>query len=172
MKRILSIIMAAVMVMVLAVPAFAAEVGLLDFTTTDMEGNTVTEEIFSGYDLTMVNIWATWCGYCVEEMPELARLKKMLPENVNLITICDDAAIETELTNEILKSSGANFQTLKTTDDMYTQLLGYVYAFPTTFFLNSEGVPVVQPLTGVPSMENAADAYYTIIEQVLKLMEE
>ncbi|MBP3651821.1 MAG: TlpA family protein disulfide reductase [Clostridia bacterium] len=170
MKKILSIIM--VLVMLLAAAASAAEVGLTNFTTTDMEGNTVTQEIFSGYDLTMVNIWATWCGYCVEEMPELAKLKKMLPENVNLITICDDAAYETELTQQILRESGANFQTLKTTEDMYTQLLAYVYAFPTTFFVNSEGIPVVQPLTGVPSMENAADAYYTIIEQILKLMEE
>lgn len=158
--------------MMLAVSASAAEVGLTNFTTTDMEGNTVTQDIFADYDLTMVNIWATWCGYCVEEMPELAKLKKMLPENVNLITICDDAAYETELTQQILRESGANFQTLKTTDDMYTQLLAYVYAFPTTFFVNSEGIPVVQPLTGVPSMENAADAYYTIIEQVLNLMEE
>lgn len=170
MKRILSIIM--VLMMMLAVSASAAEVGLTNFTTTDMEGNTVTQDIFADYDLTMVNIWATWCGYCVEEMPELAKLKKMLPENVNLITICDDAAYETELTQQILRESGANFQTLKTTDDMYTQLLAYVYAFPTTFFVNSEGIPVVQPLTGVPSMENAADAYYTIIEQVLNLMEE
>lgn len=170
MKKILSIIM--VLVMLLAAAASAAEVGLTNFTTTDMEGNTVTQEIFSGYDLTMVNIWATWCGYCVEEMPELAKLKNMLPENVNLITICDDAAYETELTQQILRESGANFQTLKTTEDMYTQLLAYVYAFPTTFFVNSEGIPVVQPLTGVPSMENAADAYYTIIEQILKLMEE
>lgn len=170
MKKILSIIM--VLVMLLAAAASAAEVGLTNFTTTDMEGNTVTQEIFSGYDLTMVNIWATWCGYCVEEMPELTKLKKMLPENVNLITICDDAAYETELTQQILRESGANFQTLKTTEDMYTQLLAYVYAFPTTFFVNSEGIPVVQPLTGVPSMENAADAYYTIIEQILKLMEE
>lgn len=170
MKKILSIIM--VLVMLLAAAASAAEVGLTNFTTTDIEGNTVTQEIFSGYDLTMVNIWATWCGYCVEEMPELAKLKKMLPENVNLITICDDAAYETELTQQILRESGANFQTLKTTEDMYTQLLAYVCAFPTTFFVNSEGIPVVQPLTGVPSMENAADAYYTIIEQILKLMEE
>ena len=170
MKILLSIIL--MTVMLLTVSASAAEVGLTNFTTTDMEGNTVTQEIFADYDLTMVNIWATWCGYCVEEMPELAKLKKMLPENVNIITICDDAAYEPELTQQILRESGANFQTLKTTEDMYTQLLAYVYAFPTTFFVDSEGIPVVQPLTGVPSMENAADAYYTIIEQVLKLMEE
>jgi len=169
MKRILSIIM--ILVLMLAVSASAAEVGLTDFTTTDMEGNTVTESIFADYDLTMVNVWATWCGYCIEEMPALAELKNMLPDNVNLITICDDAEYEPELVKKILDESGANFQTLKTTEDMYTQLLAYVYAFPSTFFVDSEGVPVVQPLTGVPSLENAAEAYYKIIEQVLELME-
>ena len=169
MKKILAIMMA--LILMLAVSASAAEVGLTDFTTTDMEGNIVTQSIFADYDLTMVNIWATWCGYCVEEMPELAKLKDMLPENVNIITICDDAEYEPELVKQILDESGANFQTLKTTEEMYSQLLAYVYAFPTTFFVNSEGIPVVQPLTGVPSMENAAEAYYSIIEQVLELME-
>lgn len=169
MKRILSIIIA---LLLLIAATASAEVGLTDFSTVDMEGNTVTEEIFADYDLTMVNIWATWCGYCIEEMPELAKLKKMLPSNVNLITICDDAVYEPELTSQILKESGANFQTLKTTDEMYAQLLNNVYAFPTTIFLDNNGLPVTQPLTGVPSMENAADAYYTIIEQVLKLTEE
>lgn len=137
-----------------------------------MEGHQVTEEIFSSYDLTMVNIWATWCSYCIEEMPELAELKKMLPENVNLITICDDASYEEALTKEILSSAGANFQTLKPTEAMYEQLLSDVYAFPTTYFLDSQGIPVIQPVTGVPSLDNAAEAYYAIITQVLTLLEE
>jgi len=169
MKKILSIIM--VLSMLLALSASAAEVGLTDFTTTDMEGNTVTEEIFADYDMTMVNVWATWCGYCIEEMPDLAKLKDMLPDNVNLITVCDDADYEPELTRKILEESGANFQTLKITEEMYTSLLAYVYSFPTTFFVDSKGVPVVQPIIGVPSLENAADAYYNIIEQVLEIME-
>ena len=169
MKKTFSIIMA--LILILAVTASAAEVGLTDFTTTDMEGNIVTDSIFENYDLTMVNIWATWCGYCVEEMPELAKLKNMLPENVNMITICDDAEYDPELVKKILDESGANFQTLKTTEEMYSQLLAYVYAFPTTFFVDNKGIPVVQPLTGVPSIENASEAYYTIIEQVLNLIE-
>jgi len=169
MKRILSIIMS--LVMLLAASASALEVGLTDFTTTDMDGNTVTEEIFADYDLTMVNVWATWCGYCVDEMPDLAKLKDMLPENINLITVCDDADVEPELAQRILQESGANFQTLKITEDMYNSLLAYVYSFPTTFFLDSRGVPVVQPIMGVPSLENAAEAYYSIIQQVLEMME-
>lgn len=148
-----------------------AEVGLMNFSTQDMEGNEVTQEIFADYDITMVNVWATWCGYCVEEMPELAKLKDMLPENVNLITICDDADVETELAQQILDASGANFQTLKVSEDMRKNFMSQVYAFPTTYFVDSEGTVLVQPLEGVPSLEDVAETYLEIIEQILWLME-
>ena len=115
MKKTLILLLA--LAMLVAAPAALAETsGLTSFNTYDMEAQPVDESIFSGYDLTMVNIWATWCGYCVQEMPELAKLKDMLPENVNLITICDDATVETELAYTILQGTGAtNFQTLMAT---------------------------------------------------------
>ena len=165
MKKLIAILIS---LMLIASLASAQTVGLTDFSTTDMEGNTVTQDIFAPYDMTMVNVWATWCGYCIEEMPAFAEIVNNLPENVNLITICDDAEAEPELVKKILEASNANFQTLIPTDEMYQQLLGYVYAFPTTFFLDSEGVPIVQPLSGVPSLEDPAGAYLKIINGLLK----
>lgn len=177
MKKLLSMLLVLVMLSSFAM----AEVGLTSFKTYDInmkEGETtdmkmVSQDIFKPYDLTMVNIWATWCGYCVQEMPELAKLKDMLPENVNLITICDDAAAETQLAYQILQMTGAtNFPTLMACEDMYDgQLLSNVYAFPTTYFLDSNGMPVGEPVTGVPSLENAAEAYLSIIHEVLAMME-
>lgn len=151
--------------------AACAEVGLMNFSTQDMDGNPVTQDIFSDYDLTMINVWATWCGYCIEEMPELAKLKDMLPENVDLITICDDADIETDLAKQILEASGANFQTLMVSEDMRNDFMSQIYAFPTTYFVDSEGVALIAPIEGVPSLEDTAGAYYQIIEQILMLME-
>lgn len=175
MKKLFAILLALMMLSSFAL----ADIGLTDFKTYDITSaddpaqmRMVSQDIFSGYDLTMVNIWATWCGYCVQEMPELAKLKDMLPENVNLISLCDDASTETELAQEILKLTGAtNFPTLMVTDEMIPQLLMHVYAFPTTCFLDSEGKLVGQPITGVPSLENAADAYLSIVNEVLAGME-
>ena len=147
-----------------------AEAGLTNFVTTDMEGNEVTQDIFADYDLTVVNVWATWCGYCIQEMPELAKLKTMLPENVNFITLCEDAHLEMDLTNEILTLSGSNFQTLIINQEIYDQFLYQVEAFPTTYFLDSKGMPVVDPLIGVPSLESPADAYYARTMRVLSEM--
>ena len=139
----------------------------------DLDGNVVTETIFESYDLTMVNIWATWCGYCVYEMPELARLQNMLPENVNLISICDDAADEPELAASILNASGCSFQTLAASEEMYDQLLGGVYAFPTTYFLDSEGMPVGEPIIGVISLDgDAAELYAGVVQEVLDMLED
>ena len=160
-----------VLVLMLICSSALAETGLTSFSTIDMQGDPVTQDVFSGYDLTMVNIWATWCGYCVREMPDLAALKDMLPENVNLITICDDALSEPELALQILAQSGANFQTLVAVPDMYEQLLGEVYAFPSTYFLDSDGMPVGEPIVGVPSLDDAAETYYSIIQEVLAMME-
>lgn len=170
MKKIAAIVLT---LMLIISAASAQTVGLVDFTTTDMEGNTVTQDIFADYDLTMVYVWSTWCGYCIEEIPAFADLKKALPENANIITICTDADMdpELELTRKILSASNANFQTLLPTEDMYTQLLGYAYASPTTFFVDSQGVPIVQPLFGVPSLDDPAGAYLTIINALLDLME-
>lgn len=171
MKRAMILLLALAM-LVAASAACAEESGLTSFSTYDMEAQPVDESIFSGYDLTMVNIWATWCGYCVQEMPELAKLKDMLPENVNLITICDDATTETELAYNILQQTGAtNFQTLMGTQEIYDQFLYQVYAFPTTYFLDSAGMPVGEPIVGVPDLEDPAGTYYGVIQEVLAMLE-
>ena len=44
----------------------------VSFETTDIDGNPVTsEELFAQHPVTMVNMWTTWCGYCIAEMEEL-----------------------------------------------------------------------------------------------------
>ena len=44
------------------------------FTGTDLEGNTVSSDLFSQSALTMVNVWATYCNPCLREMPALGEL--------------------------------------------------------------------------------------------------
>ena len=51
------------------------------FETTDVDGNPVkSEEIFAQHKITMVNIWATWCGNCVNELTELAEMNRRLAD--------------------------------------------------------------------------------------------
>ena len=45
-----------------------------EFTATGLDGEEVDQSIFTGYDVTMVNVWATFCGPCLSEMPDLGAL--------------------------------------------------------------------------------------------------
>ncbi len=148
-----------------------AEQGLTAFSTTDMEGHAATLDIFADYDLTLVNIWATWCPYCIQEMRCFDELIKMLPENVNFITICTDAADQRSLAQDILRESNANFQTLVADDNLYNQIAAQVTGFPTTLFLNREGKSVAEPIVGALPVENPAALYCDAAVSVLKNLE-
>lgn len=139
------------------------------FSAPDMEGSTQTEAIFSDYDVTMVNIWATWCGYCIVEMPDLQELYENLPENVNLISVCGDADTERELVSEILSEYGVTFTVLEANSDISSSLMSALQAYPTTVFLDSKGRPIGDAQMGVPGYgDSVSDAYMLLINAALE----
>lgn len=73
MKKLFTVIA----LLTLSTLLFAQKAGdKISFTATDFKGNPVTSEIFAKNKLTMVNIWGTFCGPCIREMPDLARINK------------------------------------------------------------------------------------------------
>lgn len=115
-----------------------------EFNGITMEDKEITQEIFSQYDLTMVNIWATWCKPCVNELDELALLYTQLPEKTNLITICVDAADEPKLAKKILDTKEATFDTIVANESI--SFLSTVTALPTTVFIDKEGNIIAIPV--------------------------
>ena len=63
---------------------------LKNFETTTLDGEKFTQDNLKDYDLTVVNVWSTTCGYCIDEMPALEKLKNQLPSNVQFVSICLD----------------------------------------------------------------------------------
>lgn len=59
----------------------------LAFTTRD--GATKQLKDFRGR-VVLVNLWATWCGPCVEEMPSLDRLQARLGTDLTIIALSED----------------------------------------------------------------------------------
>jgi peroxiredoxin len=59
----------------------APQVGdrLANFTLPDLQGHTIQLSDFRG-QVVFVNVWATWCPPCVEEMPTIQRLYDQLHE--------------------------------------------------------------------------------------------
>ena len=54
--------------------ADAAEGILSSFSTQTLTGESADSTILTGHPVTMVNVWATFCGPCIQEMPDLAAL--------------------------------------------------------------------------------------------------
>ena len=122
--------------------------GLLSsFSTTDLEGGAVDQSILEGCELTLVNIWATYCGPCLNEMPDLGELAaEYADQGVQILGLVSDVLnsdgtlsdSQLELAREIVAETGADYRHLVPSADLYG-LLSQIYAVPTTFFVDSEG---------------------------------
>lgn len=152
-------------------PPAAISAGIDDFSVNTLDGGTFNQDDLAKYDLTMVNVWTTWCPYCIEEMPDLAKLYKDLPANVNLVSICADANEELELAKDIVNQEKIPFKALVPDDKMKKSILKNITAYPTTIFLDSEGNVVGQPQVGAPKSKNGiAAGYLEVIKERLKLI--
>jgi len=136
------------------------------FETTDLSGSPVTNSIFAGKDLTVVNVWGTYCNPCIEEMPDLAAWSKEMPENVQLIGIvCDLASLDDadtlETANAILEATGAGCYPSLVANETLMPLLSSVVGVPTTFFVDGEGRMVGNPVVGanVPACRAFVEEY-------------
>ncbi len=136
------------------------------FTATDLEGNTVTESIFAEKDLTVLNIWGTFCNPCVGEMPELGEWAKEMPDNVQMVGLIIDINGEEdtehrELAVDITSNAGAEFTQIIVNQD-FAPILKDVLGVPTTMFIDKEGNIVGDPILGAD-----VDGYKKFVEDYL-----
>lgn len=148
-----------------------SENNLGTFTTQDIYGETVTQEIFADYDLTLVNLFATWCGPCISEMPELSRLHKdMQEQGVNIVAVVLDASYFGEVDPTIVSTAqqldeliDAGFTFMIPDETNLNGRLDSVSAVPESFFVDSEGNMVGEPYVGARDY----NAWKSIIETEL-----
>lgn len=145
------------------------EQGILRFTTTDMDGNQVTsEELFAGNKITMVNVWGTWCGLCMAELGELADIHRRLQEKgCGIIGVQSELGRITEnkieLARELRYANGITYPMVLMPE--YNVHLSTVSTFPTSYFVDSEGRILGEPIIGAQ-----VDLYEQMIDELLKTM--
>ncbi|MGN6711178.1 TlpA family protein disulfide reductase [Anaerocolumna jejuensis] len=134
------------------------------FTAKDLNGNTVTESIFAKKDLTVVNVWGTFCGPCIEEMPELGEWAKSMPDNVQIVGLITDIDGDSDkkhhdLAVQIVSKAKAEFTQIIGNDDL-KDLLSGIIGVPTTFFVDKEGNIIGDPIVGAD-----IDSYIKFVEE-------
>ena len=112
------------------------------FEGTDLDGNTVSQEIFSQSKLTMVNVWATYCNPCLSEMPGLGELaEEYNVSEFQIIGIVSDVweGEDQTLVESLIQETRADYLHLLANDSIGQAILSSVSGVPTTFFFDGEG---------------------------------
>ena len=114
-----------------------------------------TREFAAEHELTLVNFWATWCGPCVGEMPELQSLHERFSTeaaeaDVAILGVWLDTENAGDL-DAVLEYTGAAYPIVEFRDEMQNAVeLQYI---PATIFLNKDGDIVGKPVVGALDVE-------------------
>lgn len=110
-----------------------------DFEAIDKDGNTVKLSDFVGKPI-VLNFWATWCPYCVVEMPAFDKASKELSD-VTFLMLNATASEGESLAKakSFIQQNGYEFPVLYDTRGEATRAFG-VSSYPMTFFIDSDGV--------------------------------
>lgn len=131
------------------------EVYRLAFSAQTLDGETVDQSIFENARLNIVNLWATYCSPCIEEMPDLGELAQDGGTDYQIIGICADldGTDETlQLAKDIVSETGANYTHLQPSESLLPVLTAS-NSVPVTFFFDSEGAVVGQGILGARDKE-------------------
>lgn len=148
-----------------------------NFTTQDVDKNTVTQDIFAEHELTMVNVFATWCSPCVAEMPDLEKLhQQMKDKNVGVVGVVLDVLNEKgEIVDEdlgraqlLVKKTGVTYPVLLPDSTYFNGRLTGIEALPETFFVDKNGNIVGESYSGSGGLED----WIEVVERELANLKE
>jgi peroxiredoxin len=112
------------------------------FSLKDMGGATVTLDSLRG-KVVVLNFWSKTCGPCLEEMPELAELTRILRDRSDVAVVAvsvDDGPDEVQPTLQTVLREPPPFEVLFDPD---SKVVGGRYGtelFPETWFIDKRGV--------------------------------
>lgn len=134
-----------------------------EFTAKTVSGEDISSDLFKNSKLTVVNVWGSWCGPCVQEIPELQKLyESMKDKDVNVIGLAQDAGTDLDAVKEIIDKNKVTYQNIVpegATEDFVMSLM----AFPTTFFVDSD-----RNIVGVIQGGRNLEAFTAAVEGVLE----
>lgn len=125
-----------------------------EFKGTDMNGNIITNDIFTKYDVTIVNFWNNGCGTCIQEMPELEDYyQEFKNKNINLIGIGTDSGDSDEklkFAKEIIATKGVTYTNFSPdkNSELYKKFIPSLAGYPTTFIVDKEGNIIGNSIVG------------------------
>ncbi|HEV3511459.1 MAG TPA: TlpA disulfide reductase family protein [Candidatus Sulfotelmatobacter sp.] len=107
-----------------------------DFTVQDSQ-NKVTLSQFRG-QVVVLNFWATWCAPCVEELPSLVEMQRLLKaKGVTVLAVSVD--VDEGAYKQFVKDHNVNLLTVRDPSGKSNGLYG-TFKFPETYIIDRNGV--------------------------------
>ncbi len=180
MKKILSLIMLCLCMLSLLTscgpeeaPAGGGDGILSAFSAETLEGAVCDQSILKDKKVTMINVWGTFCGPCISEMPDLAALnKKYADQGFQVVGIIIDA-VDTKLNKiparlddakAIAEQTGADYTHLIPSPSLNASFLSEVQVVPHTIFVNADGEMIGEEHLGSKS----ASEWEAVISSLLE----
>ena len=141
---------------------------LPEFNLKDLEGEDVSSQIFNDYDMTIVSIWQSTCGPCMNELEALNVIyDEYKDKKVNVIGISVD---NVEITGEegvkkVAEKLNLKFTNVIADDDYLVELIKYVRGTPTAFIVGKDGEFLMEPRVGSNGTEKDIESFRNIIEE-------
>ena len=136
------------------------------FTTVAINGDHATYDnsMFAGAELTMINIWATNCGPCIQELPHIQNLAEAYESRgVQIVTALGDSE-QSGMINyalNIINGLGFNLPVLRNTASFSAQFPAAAY--PTTYFVDRNG-----NIVRVVTTSNSYSEWCAILDELLR----
>ncbi len=130
----------------LGIQLFKEELRAPQFTLPDLKGNPTRLADFEG-KLVLLNFWATWCPFCVEEMSSMERLHSEYKAQ-GLVLLAVDVQEKPAAVAEFVKQMGLSFRVLLDEDGKVYKTYGGMW-LPTTFLIGKDGKVIGQRIGGM-----------------------
>jgi thiol-disulfide isomerase/thioredoxin len=115
-----------------------------DVKAKDLNGTELSLEVYKG-KVVLLNFWATWCGPCRAEIPDLIRIQEAYKDHLQIIGM--DVDDDEEQLRAFVKNQGINYPVAMTSVPVRLAY-GGIAALPTVFIINQDS-KVVQKHVGL-----------------------
>jgi thiol-disulfide isomerase/thioredoxin len=133
-----------------------------NFEVSDFDGNRHRLEDFRG-DVVYVTFWASWCGPCRRELPDIQELQIKHPGDLTVIALnrAEPLGRAQDFLDDLTSSSGVRGVTfpvngLDPDDTLYDEFRGL--GMPVSVFIDPDGV-ITQVHNGLITLEQMEDAF-------------
>ncbi|MDE3154469.1 MAG: TlpA family protein disulfide reductase [Acidobacteriota bacterium] len=118
-----------------------------DFTLKTLDGQTVTPASLRG-KVAILNFWATWCGPCKMEIPDLIALQKKYEGKLEIVGLSVDEAPQKDV-QAFVTAHDMNYVIAMASDKVQSSF-GGIFGIPTSFVVDQQG-RIVQKHIGLTS---------------------